>query len=77
MLDPVLALGLRLVAADRRLAPHVLEHRHEHRLWGERGAGVVEVRDVLDARRLGACACDVQPAQAGFRAAIADRGRAQ
>ena len=62
-------LGGRLVAADLRLAPQVLDHRVEHRRGRERGAGVVEVRDVLDPRRLRARACDVE-AQTGLRAAI-------
>jgi hypothetical protein len=47
----------------------VLDHRVEHARGRERRAGVVEVRDVLDARRLGARAGDVQ-CHAGLRAAI-------
>ena len=89
VLDAVLALGLRLVAADRRLAAQVLDHRLEHRLGRERGAGVVEVGDLLDAGRVGAGAGDVDaivsPAcaprssgcrrPAGAAAARAARGR--
>ena len=69
VLDAVAPLRRRLVAADLRLAPQVLDDRVEHARGRERGAGVVEVGDVLDARRLGARACDVQR-HAGLRAAI-------
>ena len=59
VLAAVRALGRRLVAADRRLAAQVLDHGVEHGLGRERGAGVVEVGDVLDAGRVGARAGDV------------------
>jgi hypothetical protein len=67
VLDALLPLGRGLVAADFRLAPQVLDHRVEHARRRERGAGVVEVRHVGDARRLGPCAVDVDH---GLRAAI-------
>ena len=52
VLDAVRALGGRLVAADLRLQPQVLDHRVEHRRGRQRGAGVVEVGD---ATRCPAC----------------------
>ena len=70
VLDAVAPLRRRLVAADLRLAPQVLDDRVEHARGRQRGAGVVEVGDVLDARRLGARACDVERHVAGLRAAI-------
>ncbi len=56
--DPVLRLRGGLVAADRRLALQVADHRVEHRARGQGGARVVEVQDAGDARacRRGAAA---------------------
>ena len=68
VLDAVRAVGRRLVAADLRLAPQVLDHRVEHRRGRERRAGVVEVGDRLGARRVRAGPCDVDAH--GLRAAI-------
>ena len=45
VLDAVVALRRRLVAADLGLAPQVLDHRVEHGRGRQRGAGVVEVGD--------------------------------
>ena len=53
-----LLLG-RFVAADARLELQVVDHRVEHRRRLERRAGVVEVNDMLAARRLGACPRDI------------------
>ena len=62
VLDPVGAPGGRLVPADRHLELEVLDDRLVDGRRRERRAGVVEVRDVRDARRLGSGALDVDHA---------------
>src|SRR5262249_58908640 len=58
-LDGVLLRGVRLVAADPRLELEMADGRVENGLRRERRAGVVQVHDVLAARRVGAGALDV------------------
>ncbi len=59
-LDPVVLAGGRLVAADPRLELEVLDHRLQHDVRHQRGAGVVQVDDSLAARRLGPGLRDVE-----------------
>src|SRR5262249_48632240 len=51
--------GVRLIAADPRLELEMADGRVENGLRRERRAGVVQVHDVLAARRVGAGALDV------------------
>ena len=60
--QPVLALRRRLVAADLGLALQVADDGVDDLPGRQRGAGVVEVHDVLDTRRVGADALEVDHA---------------
>jgi hypothetical protein len=62
---PIAGFGGGLVAADRGLAPEVRDHGVEDRLRHEPGAGVVEVRHVGAARRVGACPGEVDSGHVG------------
>ena len=59
-LDPVVLASGSLVAADPRFQLEVLDHRLQHHVRHQRGAGVVQMDDPLAARRLGAGLLDVE-----------------